>query len=351
MGSSLTDENGRALGPLLDLVTAVERIAGQDAGRSGDQQFRLFVTLRPETRDTLERSREFARSHDNAVYHAGYPSSYRLGGGVPSIQISLSNDGLHGDVDVDYRASKPPQALFNGHLTSSNSDVRAGDNARRHDQQWNGFVSWWTDVFGGVKFKERPTAATSSFGASPSRPPTPLPPNRPANASIPDVADAVQEFLTDWIVRRNYEEAIAFLAPEAFRCVADSVEASPSSSPAQLRRAGLKLLEESAKSWGRQQNLTNAMNPVMPWSSAMRIVQHPFSQDFTVLEAPTEVGVQYECGATPPRKFVPTTTPQFGTYYGALLQVVREGQPGGTLVLVWRRVDNEWRLVAYRTVD
>ena len=37
--------------------------------------------------------------------------------------------------------------------------------------------------------------------------------------------------------------------------------------------------------------------------------------------------------------------------YGALLQVVREGQPGGTIVFVWRRVDGEWRLVSYRAVD
>ena len=31
--------------------------------------------------------------------------------------------------------------------------------------------------------------------------------------------------------------------------------------------------------------------------------------------------------------------------------VVREGQPGGTILLVWRKVDGEWRLVSYRSVD
>jgi hypothetical protein len=81
------------------------------------------------------------------------------------------------------------------------------------------------------------------------------------------------------------------------------------------------------------------------------VVAHPFDKDFTIVEAPTELGALYECGATPPKTFRPTSTPQYGTYFGALLQVVREGRPGGTLVLVCRRVDGEWRLVAYRAID
>jgi hypothetical protein len=34
-----------------------------------------------------------------------------------------------------------------------------------------------------------------------------------------------------------------------------------------------------------------------------------------------------------------------------VLQVVRDGQLGGTLVIVWRRIDGEWRIVSYRTVQ
>ena len=83
----------------------------------------------------------------------------------------------------------------------------------------------------------------------------------------------------------------------------------------------------------------------------MRIVKHPFEQDFTIVEAPTELGGLYECGATTPKNFVPSSTPEYGTYYGALLQVVREGRPGGTIAFVWRRVNGEWRLVAYRALE
>src|SRR4029077_11778892 len=121
-------------------------------------------------------------------YHAGYPHSFRLGAGAPSAQFSVAEDGLTADIDVDYRASKMPQSLFNGHLTSSNSDARSGDNARRHERRWSGFGAWWSEVFGGVRFGGNPDEDAGPFGSAPTRPLSPVPPNRPANASIPDIA-------------------------------------------------------------------------------------------------------------------------------------------------------------------
>ena len=180
--STLTDEARQPLGRALDLVTGLDRIAGEQSGRGTDQQFRIYVTLRPDARDVLERSREFVRSHENTVYHVGYPHSYRHASGMPSIQFSLAEDGLSADIDVDYRGSKAPQSLFNGHLTSSNSDVRSGDNSERHTRRWSGFANWWSDVFGGVKFGDDAGATDGPFGGMPTRPPSTVPPNRPAGA-------------------------------------------------------------------------------------------------------------------------------------------------------------------------
>jgi hypothetical protein len=159
-------------------VAGLDRIAGEEATRSGDQQFRIYVTLQPNATDILDRSREFVRSQENTVYHAGYPHSYRLGKGAPSAQFSVAADGKSADIDVDYRASKVPQSLFNGHLTASNSDVRSGDNARRHERRWNGFNNWWSEVFGAVRFGSQADEGSGPFGGVPTRPPTPVPPNR-----------------------------------------------------------------------------------------------------------------------------------------------------------------------------
>ena len=79
-------------------------------GTGGDEQFRVYVRLKPDTREMLEKSREFFRDHENTVYHVGYPHSYRQAGKEPNIQISMSEDGLRADIDVDYRSSGSPQA-------------------------------------------------------------------------------------------------------------------------------------------------------------------------------------------------------------------------------------------------
>ncbi len=207
MQTTLSDEARKPVGRALDLVTGLERIAGEQSGRGTDQQFRIYVTLRPDARDVLERSREFNRSHENSVYHAGYPHSYRQASGMPSIQFSIAEDGLSADIDVDYRGSKAPQSLFNGHLTSSNSDVRSGDNSQRHTRRWSGFANWWSDVFGGVKFGDLQAKLTAPLAeCRHGRWATCRPTARPARQS--GQAEVAQEFLTDWLIRRNYRKRL-----------------------------------------------------------------------------------------------------------------------------------------------
>ena len=52
-------------------------------------------------------------------------------------------------MDVDYRSSKFPNSLVNGHLTAANSDIRAGNYAR-HTKRWDGLVNWWEGFFGNL---------------------------------------------------------------------------------------------------------------------------------------------------------------------------------------------------------
>ena len=148
MTTRLTDASGADLGDALSLVFEVDSVRGEIEGASGDRQFRVYARLVQDAVDTLKRSREFKRSADNSVYHKGYPISYRGEGGVPSIQFSIALDSRRVDIDVDYRSSSFPAGLFNGHLTASNSDVRAGNNYERHLNHWTGFQNWWRSFFG-----------------------------------------------------------------------------------------------------------------------------------------------------------------------------------------------------------
>jgi len=147
MTTNLTDKPGKPMGTALDLVQAIEAINGKVPRARGDMQFRMYVLLKPDALQKLKDSSEFFRDHDNTIYHRGFPLNYRQDG-TPSIQFSMAKDGRHADIDVDYRSSGFPAGLFNGHLTSANSDVRAGNNTQIHTQRWQGLPDWWRSLFG-----------------------------------------------------------------------------------------------------------------------------------------------------------------------------------------------------------
>ncbi|HYI96816.1 MAG TPA: hypothetical protein VEX68_24960 [Bryobacteraceae bacterium] len=113
----------------------IDTVAGQVLGAGGDKQFRVYVQLKQGAVEMLGQSKQFNRGADNTVYHKGFPTSFRSADGTPSIQFSVTRDSTRADIDVDYRSSRFPVALMNGHLTASNCDIRAGDNDAKHDSQ------------------------------------------------------------------------------------------------------------------------------------------------------------------------------------------------------------------------
>jgi hypothetical protein len=344
INSQLTDESGSSLGRAFDLVSGIERIAGQYYGRSGDQQFRLYVFLAPGARETLEKSREFHFGHENTIYHVGYPLSFRQEGKEPTIQFSLSEDGVKADVDVDYRSSKSPQALFNGHLTSANSDVRAGDNLKRHNGRWQGFVGWWEEVFGGIGSpKEQPTRDLMSSDFT--EPPTPLPPDRPSGTPIDAIHDAVQEFLTDWLVRRQYEEALEFLSPRAYACLnLDDDMRDEALDAASARNELRTIMHYAAAELGPQSSLTAGIDAVPPWNPDRPVESHPFESDFMLTRMTEREARQYLCGQEAPG-------PADAEYYGVLFRFKKPGS--AILGLLWNREGSAgpWRIVSYRTFE
>jgi len=205
----LTDEGGQRFGDTLDIIDRVDMVRGQVIGQSGDQQFRMYVQLKEDALSMLDRSREFRRAADNTVYHRGYPINYRQRGGTPSIQISIALDRRRADVDVDYRGSFFPVAMFNGHLTAANSDVRAGSNYDRHANRWAGFQNWWRSIFGvrvpGTPAVERDTA--SQF--FPEKP-------RIGDKTIDFM---MEDFLKAWLIDRDAVQAMGYVSERSYACL------------------------------------------------------------------------------------------------------------------------------------
>ena len=179
------------------------------------------------------------------------------------MQFSLSEDGRRADIDVDYRSSRSPRALFNGHLTSANSDVRVGENPRLHNGRWNGFIAWWQDVFGRLNDATLPSRDLLYADRPPV--PTPLPPDRPLGAAPERIEDAVQEFLTDWLVRSQFDQALDALSPHAYACLnLDDNAGSEALLADQARQRLQELMEYVVDELGRATSLTDAIVATLP---------------------------------------------------------------------------------------
>jgi hypothetical protein len=350
MNSMLTDEDGSSLGTALDLVGRVDRIAGQYYGRSGDEQFRLYVDLAPNAKEALDKSQEFFPDQENTVYHVGYPFSFRQTGKVPNIQFSVSEDGAKADIDVDYRSSKMPQAMFNGHLTAANSDVRAGDNSVRHAGRWAGFVDWWKEIFGGLK-KRKDTRGTDILAQELPESPTPLPDDRSYDAEPAEIHEAAQEFLTDWLVRAKADEALKFLSDRALACLNTDDDVTKELLRENAARNVIQtLMEYTNEELGDIDNLTEAIDVVLPWDQTALVSNHPYEGDFAVVEMPDEKAVQYLCDRKPTREeeaSIAAGDLTYGSYYAVIFRFKAQG--GGALGLLWERENGRWRIVSYRT--
>ena len=140
------------------------------------------------------------------VYHKGYPICYRSTPPVPSIQVSATRDKTRADVDVDYKSSGFPKGLVNGHLSASNSDVRAGNNDDIHNRQWSGLSNWWRNL---LSLGETRTDAYAQEGRA-------IADTKAKATTKPD--EAVHDFLNTWLVEKKPENVIPYFAQQSYAC-------------------------------------------------------------------------------------------------------------------------------------
>lgn len=336
MTTELTDASGQSLGTALDLVSQVETVHGKLKGARGDHQFRMYVVLKPDARDILERCQEFERKKDNTVYHKGYPLNYRGSGGTPSIQISIARETTRADIDVDYRSSSFPTALFNGHLTSSNSDVRAGNNYDRHVNRWGGLQAWWQGLFGFPLGPSGDDDVEAAEGVIPSEPP----------AGRGDFEDVVHDFLSSWLVDDRANVAASYLSERAYECLQLEQE-----DPVDYGMAPFALMTAMADiraALGRPSSLEEAAIGVRLVEPGLRVVESPHHAQVVLYRVSDELAASFECKSRTVAVVRPPSDrpPRFGGYYGSIFYV-RGPVTGSTVALLWEKEGGVWKIVSY----
>jgi hypothetical protein len=336
MTTKLTDVAGASLGDALGLVERLDAVRGEVTGARGDRQFRMYVRLTPGAVETLRRSREFKRVADNTVYHKGYPHNYREQGGTPSMQISVALDGRRADIDVDYRGSSFPVALFNGHLSASNSDIRAGNNYHKHVNRWSGFQDWWHSFFG-VRQQLEPAAGSTK--GSLGLPSTPRAGNQNVDAMTAD-------FLKAWLVEGDIVAAMGYLSERSYACLAQDGE-DPAAFDRGMAPFGLMLrLKAAHDTVGPRSSLVGTVVGARVVRPELRVVKQPNHAQFVVYEVPDDVAAAFDCeaglepaGAKPAKR-------EYGHFYGATFNV--GGQRDTPVALLWAKDGGFWKIVSWK---
>lgn len=338
--SKLTDAQGASMGSALELVAKLDAVKGQVRNCRGDQQFRIYVQLAPGAIDTLNKCQEFHRGADNTVYHKGYPMSYRQSGGAPSIQISVSTDGRRADIDVDYRSSKFPSALVNGHLSSTNSDVRAGNNVDRHNNRWSGLLGWWRNLFGLPT-----TAEVDDKRLNESEELIPKVPR----AGKGKIDTAVLDFLNAWLLEQRPEMAMAYFSGASFQCL----QPTDPDKPLDLGMAPFRILKSMAevnKSLGTPKSLRGICIGVPLTNPSLRPVQHATPDLFRLYSLPEHAGAAIQCDAGELQVDVPPAPAKvvYGKYYITSFHLDAGEVPGAAIYLLWKKESKYWKIRAFK---
>ena len=337
--TKMTDNSGANLEEsAIGIIDKVDNVAGKMPGTGGDKQFRIYVQLKPGALDLLDRSQEFKRGLDNTIYHKGYPICYRSTGGTPSIQVSATRDKTRADIDVDYRSSKFPVFLINGHLSSSNSDVRAGNNLDRHNNRWSGLQNWWRNLLGLSMIESH----GSYEGAEEIIPPAP----KVTSKEKPYMA--VYDFLNTWLVEQKPNEAMSYFSEEAYKCI--EVERGQPVDQGMAKFLLLESMQNVNKRIGPVASLSEAVQGIRLSGQRGKVIEQPYHSNFVFYDVREDLAALFDCaakldaGATSAKAL---HSERFGKYYGALFNLKDVKEVGIPIATIWAKEGNYWKLVSY----
>ena len=342
LSTKLTNEKGQSRGPAIGLVEALDQVLGEEAGAGGDRQFRMYVYLKPNAVDILRSSREFFHGRDNTIYHKGFPINYRLKNGPPSIQFSITRDERMSDIDVDYRSSTFPKALFDGHLTAGNSDVRAGGNLTTHDDRWEGLNGWWRQVFG---FSLGSSAKSSNDATTGRAAPIPVNPRVTASEGI----DAsVNDFLKSWVVEKQPQNAIAYISPISYPCL-ETIAAKKQKPipPGMVRFNTMIAMNQFNASLGNVSSVEDVFEAATNWKPDLKEKKNAYPAEFRLVEVPADMARDQECVQTQGEN----GKKEKGEFYGAAVRGKLGDGRNKVMSLLWTKEGKYWQIVGIRIDD
>ena len=342
LSTPLTDASGSKLGSAIQIVDKLDTVRGAIPGTRGDEQFRIYVQLKPGALELLGKTQEFRRMGDNTVYHKGFPICYRSQPPVPSIQVSATRDEKRADLDIDYKSDGFPKGLVDGHLSASNSDVRAGNNYETHIHQWQGLNNWWRGLLSLARVNETSDSEPKGEQSFPTE---------PRQAAHDEPAEAVHDMLNTWLVEKKPEDILSYFADESYYCA--ELESGEKVDHGMVKFKLLMAMQQANRRFGNPAQLADISTAVPLGHTAVRTkpVKQPYERSFALYDVREDAAEQFRCGnrvdATRPAPKA-AASKKFGKYYGAVFRLGgNDGAEGTTLATLWLRESKRWQLISY----
>ena len=230
--------------------------------------------------------------------------------------------------------------LFNGHLSASNSDVRAGDNAERHAARWLGYQNWWRNFFGVGVERAPDTPNTASAPVLPPRP----------RAGKKDIKVMAPDFLRAWLVEGDIVAAMGYVSERSYACLAqeapDPLAFDRGLAPFQIL-VNLKAAHDALGKHDSLDGLTIATQSAVP---GLRAVSQPYQAQFTLYDVPDDTAARFDCESRLTPGAPAKSTRAYGHHFGMMFRVAGP-EKRASIALLWAKDDGYWKIVSWQTEE
>ena len=246
------------------------------------------------------------------------------------------------DIDVDYRSSGFPKALVNGHLSASNSDVRAGNNLDRHDGRWTGLNGWWRNVFGQLGSGGTPPKENATQGLGH----IPLNPGMKADQGVDKSA---HDFLQTWVVSKEPNKSVAYFSRRSYPCLEVMPQNSrPSVQQGMVRIRAMTAMQKFSDSTGTVSSVTDVFEPADKWSQTLKPAKNAYASEFRLVSVPADMAADEECVAIPNGD---SSKQSKEKYFATAFRGTKGDSRNKVMSLLWVQEGDYWKIVAVRIED
>jgi hypothetical protein len=194
-----------------------------------------------------------------------------------------------------------------------------------------------------------------SWQVAPKLDDTPAPPAPPAPAVVRIKADAplvqaAKDFVEAWLIRKDYDAAFRALSTRSYACY--DLERGPDAPPStSLDDAGRRIrtsLERIGEWVGKPLNLEAIVEAAEPLHPSIRVMNQPYSHNFSLTSFPAALADVVECEARARGAAPPDPLPlEYGQAFGMTFRFRTQSGEAPVLRLLWRKEDNTWRVTSY----